>query len=71
MGSTAPFLSPRRRASAERQAIYYLVWRSRANHPWHSEEYFTRIEAHKRYFTLLDRGSEAYLECRRQPNLSA
>ena len=46
--------------------IYYVAWRSRASHPWRSEEFTCRFQAHCRYFTLLDRGAEAFVE-KRQP----
>jgi hypothetical protein len=51
--------------------VYYLVWRTRPNHPWHSEELFNRIDAHKRYLALIERGVEAYLERRKPADLSA
>jgi hypothetical protein len=51
--------------------VYYLVWRTRASHPWHSEELFNRIDAHKRYLALIERGVEAYLQRRRPAWLSA
>ena len=46
--------------------IYYLAWRIRKHHPWRSEEFKSRFQAHSRYFSLLERGVEAYLE-KRQP----
>jgi hypothetical protein len=46
--------------------IYYVAWRSCKTHPWRSEEYACRFQAHSRYFALLDRGTEAYVE-KRQP----
>ena len=53
--------------SAQRQTtVYYLVWRTRPSHPWQSEEFVSRIDAHKRYLALIERGTEAYLE-RRTP----
>ena len=52
-------------------ANYYLLWRSRPSHPWHSEELFTRIDAHNKYFALLQRGYEAYLEKRQRALLPA
>jgi len=45
-------------------AVYYLAWRIRPNHPWRSEEFESRTQAHRRYFSLLERGAEAYLERR-------
>lgn len=48
------------------QSIYYLLWRPRVNHPWHSEELFNRFDAHDRYFSLIQRGFEAYLEKRKR-----
>ena len=45
--------------------VYYLAWRARRNHPWRSEEFESRLEAHRRYLSLLERGVEAYLERRR------
>lgn len=45
--------------------VYYVAWRSRRNHPWKSEEFTSRFEAHSRYFALLDRGAEAYVQKRR------
>jgi hypothetical protein len=50
---------------------YYLLWRTRPSHPWHSEEFSTRIEAHRRYFALLERGLEVYLERRHRATLPA
>jgi hypothetical protein len=44
--------------------IYYLLWRPRPSQPWQSEEHFSRSDAHNRYFSLLQRGYEAYLEKR-------
>ena len=59
-------------ASAPQQTtVYYLVWRTRPNHPWHSEELYSRIDAHNRYLALIQRGVEAYLERRRPNGLSA
>lgn len=55
-------------ASASQPKVYYLVWRSRPSHPWHSEELYSRIEAHNKYFALIQRGVEAYLE-RRSPGI--
>ncbi|MCE9527361.1 MAG: hypothetical protein K8R36_15045 [Planctomycetales bacterium] len=46
--------------------IYYVAWRSRQSHPWRSEEFTSRYQAHHRYFALLDRGVEVYM-VRRQP----
>jgi hypothetical protein len=51
--------------------IYYVLWRSRPNHAWHSEELFNRIDAHNRYFSLIQRGYEAYLEKRQRAELAA
>ena len=51
--------------------VYYVLWRSRPSHPWHSEELFTRIDAHNKYFSLLQRGYEAYLEKRQRALLPA
>src|SRR5262245_1823408 len=39
--------------------IYYVLWRSHATRPWHSEELFTRIDAHNKYSALIQRGYEA------------
>jgi hypothetical protein len=59
-------------ASAPRPTtVYYLVWRNRPSHPWHSEELFNRIDAHKRYLSLIERGTEAYLERRTAAELPA
>jgi hypothetical protein len=59
-------------ASAEPQTtVYYLVWRIRANQHWRSEEFFNRIDAHNRFFELIQRGVEAYLERRQPASLSA
>jgi hypothetical protein len=69
MSSTASLRLPA--APAAEPTIYYLLWRSRPSHPWHSEEFCNRIEAHKRYFALLERGLEAYLERRSRGELSA
>jgi hypothetical protein len=58
--------------SAPRQTtVYYLVWRTRPSHPWHSEEFENRIEAHQRFFTLIEQGKEAYLERRRPAEVPA
>jgi hypothetical protein len=58
--------------SAPRQTtVYYLVWRTRPSHPWHSEEFLSRIDAHKRYLTLIERGTEAYLQRRTPAELPA
>jgi hypothetical protein len=51
--------------------IYFLLWRTRPNYPWHSEELLNRAEAHNKYFSLIERGYEAYLERRRPAILSA
>jgi len=48
-----------------RPQVYYLVWRTGPSHPWHSEEFDNRNQAHHRYFSLIQRGAEAYLEKRR------
>jgi len=58
------------RAAAE-PTIYYLVWRLRPSRPWRSEEFDTRSAAHSRYFALLERDVEAYLERRQRATLSA
>lgn len=47
-----------------RVAVYYIAWRIRQNHPWRSEEFTRRTLAYYRYFALLDRGAEAFLEKR-------
>ena len=44
---------------------YYVAWRIRKHHPWRSEEFGSRFEAHSRYFALIERRVEAYLEKRR------
>lgn len=51
-------------ASQSGPRVYYLLWRSRPSHPWKSEEHFNRIDAHNKYFALIQRGYEAYLERR-------
>ena len=51
--------------------IYYVLWRTRPTHPWHSEELFNRIDAHNKYFSLLQRGYEAYVEKRKRALLPA
>lgn len=71
MPSTAPFISASTLATAATPTVYYIVWRSRPSQPWQSEELLTRIEAHRRYFALLERGVEAYLERRSRTSLSA
>jgi hypothetical protein len=48
--------------------VYYVAWRIHKHHPWRSEEFGSRFEAHGRYFALLERGLEAYWE-KRQPAL--
>jgi hypothetical protein len=53
-----------------RPTVYYLVWRTRPSHPWHSEEFESRSQAHRRFFELIERGVEAYLE-KRQTGHSA
>jgi hypothetical protein len=50
---------------------YYLVWRSRPQRPWQSEELLNRFDAHRKYLALIERGCEAYLEKREKPTLSA
>ncbi len=54
------------RTTALPSNVYYLAWRVRPNHPWRSEEYESRWEAHNKYLSLLERGMEAYLETRRR-----
>lgn len=51
--------------------IYYLLWRPRATRPWQSEELYNRFEAHNKYFALIERGCEAYLEKRQRALLPA
>jgi hypothetical protein len=51
--------------------IYYLLWRARPSLPWHSEEVESRPAAHRRYFALLERGVEVYLERRWKSYLPA
>jgi hypothetical protein len=51
--------------------IYYLLWRARPSLPWHSEEVESRTAAHRRYFALLERGVEVYLERRWKAHLPA
>jgi len=53
-----------------RATTYYLLWRTRASQPWHSEEFDSRNRAHHRYFELIQRGVEAYLEKRQRSGLS-
>lgn len=50
--------------------VYLLLWRPPAAQAWRSEEFSNRTEAHQRYFTLIERGAEAFLE-RRRANLPA
>ena len=57
--------------SSSSSPIYYLLWRPRSNHPWHSEELFNRFDAHDKYFSLIQRGFEAYLEKRQRALLPA
>lgn len=59
-------LATRDAASFPDSPIYYVAWRSGKSHPWRSEEFACRFQAHSRYFGLLDRGAEAYVE-KRQP----
>jgi hypothetical protein len=63
-----PSMQTRLTASEEfqmhRTPVYYVAWRSRISHPWRSEEFANRFQAHDRYFALLDRGAEAYVEKR-------
>lgn len=59
---------PSRIAAEEIQFLVYSVaWRIRKSHPWRSEEFSSRFQAHSRYFGLLERGLEAYLERRQRP----
>jgi len=51
-------------ASQSGPRVYYLLWRPRPSYPWQSEEHFNRIDAHNKYFSLIQRGYEAYLERR-------
>lgn len=53
-------------ALSNAQPIYYVLWRSRPNHPWRSEELGNRFEAHNKYFSLIQRGYEAYMEKRQR-----
>ena len=46
--------------------IYYIAWRLKPSHPWRSEEFFSRFDAHCEYFARLQRGMEVYLEVRRK-----
>lgn len=46
--------------------VYYVAWRLRSTHPWNSEEFFNRFEAQDKYFSLIERGIEAYLETRQR-----
>jgi hypothetical protein len=52
--------------SPDAPAIYYLLWRLRPSYPWHSEELVNRFDAHNKYFSLIQRGYEAYLEKRQR-----
>jgi hypothetical protein len=61
-----PPLATRLAAETSPSLVYYVAWRSRKNHPWRSEEFTSRLQAHGRYFALLDRGVEAFLEKRSQ-----
>ncbi len=47
--------------------IYYLAWRLNPSHPWRSEEFYNRFDAHCEYFARIQRGLEVYLEVRRRP----
>ena len=64
-GQSAPPFDPTASQSGSR--VYYLLWRPRSSQPWHSEEHQSRIEAHNKYFSLMQRGYEAYLERRATP----
>jgi hypothetical protein len=46
--------------------IYYIAWRLKPSHPWRSEEYISRYDAHCEYFARLERGMEVYMEVRRR-----
>lgn len=46
--------------------VYYLAFRLRPTHPWRSQEFLNRFEAHSRYKALRSDGYEAYLESRRK-----
>ncbi len=49
---------------APSRQTYYLLWRTGPSYPWHSEEFDNRTHAHRRFFALVERGVEAYLEKR-------
>ena len=57
-------------AGPARPTVYYLVWRTRPSHPWRSEEFESRTLAHRRFFELVERGVEAYLEKRQTGRLA-
>jgi hypothetical protein len=58
-----PLPSPIAAKEAE-PPVYYVAWRIHKHHPWRSEEFGSRFEAHSRYFALLERGLEPYWEKR-------
>jgi hypothetical protein len=57
--------SERAAASAAEVTVYLLLWRPRAGQAWRSEEFDNRTQAHQRYFSLIERGAQAFLERRR------
>jgi len=58
-------------ASQTGSRVYYLLWRPRPNQAWHSEELLSRIDAHNKYFSLMQRGYEVYLQLRNRMALPA
>lgn len=64
--ATAPAAGPSEAAN-QQVTIYYLAWRPKPSHPWRSEEFFNRHDAHCEYFARLQRGMEVYLEVHRRP----
>lgn len=62
--------SERVEANPAQAMVYLLLWRPRAAQAWRSEEFTSRTQAHQRYFTLIERGVQAFLE-RRRTNLPA
>lgn len=71
MIQTLPQPPMQSRLAAERteSPVYSVAWRIRKSHPWRSEEFSSRFQAHGRYFALVERGWEAYVE-KRQPAAS-
>ncbi|MDX1947744.1 MAG: hypothetical protein SFU86_20270 [Pirellulaceae bacterium] len=62
-----PMSAVQQLTAAPQGQLYYLAWRTRPNHPWHSQEFDNRRSAHQRYMRLVELGLEVYLERRTAP----